>query len=171
MLKFPRSEEFMGNILMGSLSSIPSWAYARKLEALNRDPKTPRTTDALGALLESTMGIIRGGNFTANHFIDRECGRTRLRLCLYTSLMRTALYLSEKNVMVSQATSVFHKRWLFLSEPTQFHVTQRRNWMSIWVTRNVFHTPVHFGPQLVEFPHLMIQSSSATIQPAAVHQD
>ena len=127
VLNFSRSEGFRENILTGSLSSIPRWCYARKLEALIRDPKTPRATEALGALLESTRGIIRGENYTVNHFIGRDCNRGRLRLCLYTSLMRTALYLSEKNVTVSQVASVFTRGWLSLIELIKFPNILRRN--------------------------------------------
>ena len=91
VLNFSRSEEFYENILIGPLSSIPRWCYARKLESLNRAPETPRTTEALGALLGGKRGVIHGENYPVNHFIDRDCNSGRLRLFIYLVDARGAL--------------------------------------------------------------------------------
>ena len=54
VLTFPRSEEFYESILIGSLSSIPRWEYARSVEEKECKDAFKRTDKALGALLESS---------------------------------------------------------------------------------------------------------------------
>ena len=101
MLAFSRSEQFHEDILIGSLSSIPRWTYARTIEERECECSFQRTNKALEALLESSRKIITGRNPVFEHFPNREDNGERIRLSLslyiYYALMRTALYLNEKN--------------------------------------------------------------------------
>ena len=97
VVNFSKSEEFYENILIGSLSSIPRWRYARALADRKAGQGEPRTTNALSALFESTKTILKGENYTVEHFVNREANQNLIRLSIYASIMRTAVYLSEKN--------------------------------------------------------------------------
>ena len=112
VVTFSRSEDFYENILIGSLSSIPRWKYARKLEEINHVEGKSRTAEASAVILESTRSIIKGENFTVEHFINREPNQNKIRLSLYAALLRTALYLSEKNDFGIHGVSLpcFHKK-------------------------------------------------------------
>ena len=101
VLDFSTSDEFYEHILLGSLSSIPRWRYAASLDAVDREPGTARSDKALMDLLDSTREIICGKNFLVEHLVSMDKNPLRIRLTLYTSLMRTALYLSEKNIGVA----------------------------------------------------------------------
>ena len=108
VVQFAGSEEFYESILVGPLSSIPRWKYARALEAKDIKEGVSRTAEASAALVESTSDIIRGGNCVVQHFIDREEKQDLLRLSLYAALMRTALYLSEKNDTLPTVRVILH---------------------------------------------------------------
>ena len=96
VVSYSGTEDFFEDILIASLSAIPRWRYARTLESIGRDQGSARTADSLRALLVSTREIIEGENSLCDHLIN-ECGsQWVLRMCLYSSLMRTALYISEK---------------------------------------------------------------------------
>lgn len=86
---------------MGSLSSIPRWRYADVLEALGRETGTPRSEEALMALLDSARGIIIGKNFLVEKMVNNDKSSGAIRICLYAALMRTAIYLSEKDKRVT----------------------------------------------------------------------
>ena len=51
----------------------------------------------LSALLEIARSIVKGANYTVEHFVNMEENQGEIRLSIYAALMRTALYLSEKN--------------------------------------------------------------------------
>ena len=100
-VQFSRSEDFYGDILIGSLSSIHRWRYASTLEAKDRRTSCARTSDALQALLRSTKEIVGGKNVLCEFLINRDSPNAVFRLTLYSSLMRAELYISEKNDKVS----------------------------------------------------------------------
>ena len=102
VVSYSRSDEFYGEILIGSLSAIPRWRYARVLEVKGRDPGCARTQEALQALLESTKEVISGENALCEFLIPGKSDALA-RLALYSSMMRTAFYISEKNEVVSSS--------------------------------------------------------------------
>ena len=95
--QFARSEDSHDDIIVGSLSSIPRWRYASALDAKARNPGCARTEEALQELLESTKEIIGGKTFLCEYLINRDASDAVFRLAFYSSLMRAALYISEKN--------------------------------------------------------------------------
>ena len=97
VLEFSRSEKFHEDILIGSLSSIPRWVYARVIEGEEREDSYKRANRALEEFLESSREIINGQNQVVEHFLGGIEGEGDMRLSLYSALMRTALYLNEKN--------------------------------------------------------------------------
>ena len=101
VLEFCRSDEFYEHILLGSLSSIPRWRYAAALDAVDREPGAARTEESLMDLLDSTREIISGKNYLVEHLVCNDKNPTRIRLALYASLMRSAVYLSEKNKVIA----------------------------------------------------------------------
>ena len=51
--------------------------------------------------------IVKGENYTVEHFVNRQANRGKIRLSIYAALMRTALYLSEKNGLAIQGATFF----------------------------------------------------------------
>ena len=74
---FSKSDEFYEYILVGALSAIPRWRYARALEVKDREPGCAGTEDALQALLESTNGII-GGRMSYAGILLTAAGETQV---------------------------------------------------------------------------------------------
>lgn len=119
VVKFSQSEECYESILVACLSSIPRWRYARKLSSKKAEENAPRTIEALAVLLESTRSIVKGEDPTVEHFINREENHMRIRLSTYASIMRTTLYLSEKNDL-SLHGGAFVLCWVGLCDLTKF---------------------------------------------------
>ena len=59
-MTYSRSEAFTEELLIGSLSSIPRWRFARKLEGLGEEPITRRVPDAMESFIRSSSEIITG---------------------------------------------------------------------------------------------------------------
>ena len=97
VLAFTRGEKFHEDILIVSLSSIPRWVYARVIEEKESEDSSQRCNRALRAFLESSREILKGKNQVVEHFLKQEDNEGGIRLSLYAALMRTALYLNEKN--------------------------------------------------------------------------
>ena len=71
VVQFSRSDVFYESLLIGPPSSIPRWRYARTLEEKDKSHSRSRSADASAALVDSTRQIIKGGNYTVQHFVDR----------------------------------------------------------------------------------------------------
>ena len=101
MVTYSKSDEFYEEIPIGSLSATTRWRYARALEVKDRAPGSARTQEERQALLESTKEAIGGENAICEFLINRDGSDAITGLALYSSLMRAALYISEKNDDVS----------------------------------------------------------------------
>ena len=98
VVNFSKSEELYESILTGFLSSIPRGSYARALDETNIRDGRSRTAESSAALLESTREIIKWNSFTVEYFVNMGANQDKIRLSLYAALIRTSLYLSEKNL-------------------------------------------------------------------------
>ena len=85
------------DVLIGSLSAIPRWRFARALCSEDIDATDNRSTQALSAFYESTSEILDSKNIVVEHLVNRETDAGLVRLMLYGALMRCYLYLAEKN--------------------------------------------------------------------------
>ena len=88
----------MGDLLVGALSSIPRWRFARKLEGRGEEPNTRRVPDSMEALSSSTTDILNGPNVVVEFLINREPGAERIKLKLYAALTRSMLYMEQKDI-------------------------------------------------------------------------
>ena len=102
---FSKSDEFYEDILVGALSAIPRWRYARAIEVKGREPGCARTEDSLQALLGSKKEIIGGRNALCEYLIRRGWADAIVRLSLYSSLMRASLCISEKMIRFRREAS------------------------------------------------------------------
>ena len=96
-MTYSRSESLTEELLVGSLSSIPRWRFARKLEGRGEEPITRRVPDAMDAFLRSSSEIITGLNTVVEFLINRETSAPRIKLKLYAALTRSILYLEKKD--------------------------------------------------------------------------
>ena len=171
VVNFSRGEEFFESIPIGPLSSIPRWKYARKLSERGAEPGASRTIDALSTLLESTRTIAKGENYTVEHFVNREENQDRIRLSIYASMMRTALYLSEKNGLAIQCQHIPFRLGLvvILVIYLLIHKLYYFSHVRILCSFTVFHTPAHFGClRAAGYPRKM-RLSNVVSSPAVGH--
>ena len=101
VLEYVKEEAFYTDVCVGALSAIPRWRFARTLETREDDSITPRLGNALKAFHSSTAEITRGRNVLAEHLVNRESSADILRMVLYGALMRSYLYLVEKNNIIT----------------------------------------------------------------------
>ena len=85
------------DVLIGSLSAIPRWSFARALCSEDIDATAHRSTQALSAFYQSASEILDSKNIVVEHLVNRETDAGVVRLMLYGALMRGYLYLAEKN--------------------------------------------------------------------------
>ena len=92
----------MEDLLVGSLSSIPRWRFARKLEGRGDEPNDKRVPDAMEALSKSTKDVLDGSNVVVEFLINREPCAERIRLKLYAALTRSMLYMEKKDFVICE---------------------------------------------------------------------
>ena len=97
VLTYVKGPEFFTDVCVGALSAIPRWHFARVLEVKGAAGTSPRLGNALVAYYESTCQITRGRNELVEHLVNREPDVGEIKLCLFGSLMRSYLYLADKN--------------------------------------------------------------------------
>ena len=97
VLTYVKGPKFFTDVCIGALSAIPRWHFARALEVKGGEGVTPRLGNALVTYYESTCEISRGRNELVEHIVSREPSEGELRLALFGSLMRSYLYLADKN--------------------------------------------------------------------------
>ena len=97
VLSYVKDPKFFIDVCVGALSCIPRWRFARVLEVKEGEGVTPRLGNALAAYYDSTSDIARGRNELVEHLVNREPEEGVLRLTLFGSLMRSYLYLADKN--------------------------------------------------------------------------
>lgn len=97
-LMYSRSQGFTEELLVGSLSSIPRWRFARKLEGCGDEANVRRVPEAMDAFRESTVKILSGSNTIAEFLVNREDCAPRIKLKLYAALTRSLLYMERKDV-------------------------------------------------------------------------
>ena len=84
-------------LIVGALSSIPRWRFARAIGVRECDTYTPRLGNALDTFYTSTCEVVEGRNLLAEHLVNRERESGAIRLTLYAALVRAYLYLADKN--------------------------------------------------------------------------
>ena len=92
-----RANTLYVELVVGALSSIPRWHFARALGVRECDSYSPRLGNALDKFYTSTREVVEGRNILVEHLVNRERESGVIRLTLYASLMRSYLYLSDKN--------------------------------------------------------------------------
>ena len=75
------------------------------LEVKDREPGCDRAEEAPQALLGTPKEVIGGGNVLCEFLINRDVSDAIVRIALYSSLMRAALYISEKMIRFRRGVS------------------------------------------------------------------
>ena len=97
VLAFVKEPEFSTGVCVGALSAVPRRRFARALEVKGEAATSPRLGNALAAFYHPTCEISRGRNQLAEHLVNREPTAGEIRLALRGSLIRSYLYLADKN--------------------------------------------------------------------------
>ena len=117
MLDFVKTDVFPLEVSVGALSAVPRWRFARVLEAKGEDSSSPRLHDALLAMYKSTCEIGRGCNVLKEHISNKETDAGAYRLSLYGAIMRSYLYMAEKNSSLLWVRLIWNEAYYFsLSE-------------------------------------------------------
>lgn len=92
-----RGSYFFDELLAGALSAIHRWCFAMALCTREPDAASHRLVQALNSFYKSTCEIADAENVLAENVVNREKEAGLLRLNVYGALMRSYLYLAEKN--------------------------------------------------------------------------
>ena len=96
VLEYVKDSKFFMDVVIGALSAIPRWKFARVLEAKAEDTYSPRLGNAMRAFYSSTCEILQGKNVLVEHILNREPECGVIRMALYGAIMRSYFYLAEK---------------------------------------------------------------------------
>ena len=96
---FVRSRDFIRDLLVCCLSSIPRWVFSRGIQSVKREETNDicGSADDMARMIAETDNALPGRNVAAEYFWGREENDSFIRLRTSSSMMASLVYICDKN--------------------------------------------------------------------------